>query len=349
MLQAYAGEQVDRSASDLVSLSSVEEHSFLVQQLNRYDPQHRRWYIGAHQTNPNFYSNPDGSQLPPMESAFIRDDVPTGYGSPETDFLVYKFSKKLMHWGLEPVVGDEPLPFICKANVAAIQRLKADERDYAYGTEIFDPERVPRGPYFIKQPEDAIFDTSKRNLYNDISLSCLAGGYPTPTYKWYREEYENDRLIPREIDPLQDGRYTISGGTLIIHDPQQKRDRATYHCRATNKFGTIISESVNLNFGFILEFVLKRSPEIGDLNWGKAIYCDPPNHFPAVKYSWSRDYFPNFVEEDRRVFVSNDGALYFTALETIDRASYSCSIQSEFSDSGRNGPFFPLRVNPHCK
>lgn len=156
-------------------------------------------------------------------------------------------------------------------------------------------------------------------------------------------------MVAREIDPLKDGRFTISGGTLIIHNPQQKRDHATYHCKASNRFGTIISESVHLNFGFILEFVLKRSSESGDQNWGKTIYCDPPNHFPAVKYSWSRDYFPNFVEEDRRVFVSNDGALYFSALETIDRANYSCSVNSEFSDSGRNGPFFLLRVNPHCK
>ncbi|KAF7270213.1 hypothetical protein GWI33_016823 [Rhynchophorus ferrugineus] len=349
LCQTYSGDPSasDRIASDLVSLSSVEEHSFLIQQLNRFDPQHRKWYIGAHQTTTNFYSNPDGSPFPNMENAIVWDDVHTGYGAPNTDFLAYKFSKKLMHWILEPSVGDEPLSFICKAPIASVQRLRTSERDYTYGTEIIDPERIPRGPFFIKQPTDAIFDGSKRNLYNDVSLSCLAGGYPTPTYKWYREDYENDILIPTEINPLKDERYTISGGTLIIHNPQQRIDRATYHCRASNGFGTIISESVSLNFGFILEFILKRSPEIGDLNWGKAIFCDPPNHFPDVKYSWSREYFPNFVEEDGRVFVSYDGALYFSALETIDRAMYSCSVQSEFSDSGRNGPFFPLRVNPH--
>lgn len=95
--------------------------------------------------------------------------------------------------------------------------------------------------------------------------------------------------------------------------------------------------------------MLRRSPEIGDQNWGKAIYCDPPTHFPGVKYYWSRDYFPNFVEEDKRVFVSYDGTLYFSALETIDRGNYSCSVQSEVSDTGKNGPLFPLRVNPHCK
>lgn len=113
-------------------------------------------------------------------------------------------------------------------------------------------------------------------------------------------------------------------------------------------FGTIISESVDLSFGYILEFNLKRSEERGDQNWGKAVYCDPPQHFPGVKYYWARDYFPNFVEEDKRVFVSYDGALYFSALEMIDRGNYSCNVQSIASDTGRNGPFFPLRVDPHC-
>lgn len=66
-----------------------------------------------------------------------------------------------------------------------------------------------------------------------------------------------------------------------------------------------------------------------------------------MQYYWSRDFFPNFVQEDQRVFVSNDGALYFSALEIIDRANYSCTVQSLSSSTGRNGPYFTLRVNPH--
>ena len=61
--------------------------------------------------------------------------------------------------------------------------------------------------------------------------------------------------------------------------------------------------SVSIAFGFIGEFILRRSDEVGHENWGKAISCDPPQHFPDIKYYWSRDYFPNFVEEDRRVMV----------------------------------------------
>lgn len=157
----------------------------------------------------------------------------------------------------------------------------------------------------------------------------------------------NANLTYYPIDPLLDSRFTCSGGNLIIHSPDQNRDQGTYHCVARNTHGAIRSESVQLNFGYIMEFNLKRSEESGDSNWGKALFCDPPQHYPAVNYYWSRDYFPNFVDEDQRVFVSNDGALYFSALEQIDRANYSCTVQSTVSSTGRNGPFFPLRVKQH--
>lgn len=49
----------------------------------------------------------------------------------------------------------------------------------------------------------------------------MAGGYPTPTYEWFREDYESDRLVARKIDPLADLRYTVSGGSLIINNPKK--------------------------------------------------------------------------------------------------------------------------------
>ena len=98
-----------------------------------------------------------------------------------------------------------------------------------------------------------------------------------------------------------------------------------------------------------MEFNLKRGEERGDEHWGKAIYCDPPQHYPGVNYYWVRESFPRFVEEDQRVFVSYDGALYFSSLESIDVANYSCYVQSTASDTGRNGPFFPLYMNNHCR
>lgn len=269
----------------------------------------------------------------------------------QKDRVVYGYSREKNRWMYMPTYDFENNLFICESlllfNIDNINAHSDSQRKIDYGVEVVDPEKLPRGPYFIKQPRHTTYDTGKRRVTNDVSIQCLAGGYPTPSYSWFKEHYVNDVLNFTKIDPLQNSRYTISGGNLIIYNPDQSKDQGTYHCVATNKYGKILSESVQLNFGYILEFNLKRAPEIGDVNWGKTLFCDPPTHYPDVKYYWSRDYFPNFVEEDTRVFVSFDGALYFSALESIDRGSYSCTVQSTVSDTGRNGPFFPLAVRPH--
>lgn len=70
---------------------------------------------------------------------------------------------------------------------------------------------------------------------------------------------------------------------------------------------------------------------------------------PDVQYYWARDYFPNFVEEDRRTMVSFDGNLYFSYLDYIDIGHYSCNVKSTVSGIGKNGPIFNLEVNPHRK
>lgn len=75
-----------------------------------------------------------------------------------------------MRWGFQQIRGDELLLYICEAPVTNLQNLVTDERTYTYGVEVDDPEQVPRGPYFIKQPEDRTFDLSKRSISNDISL-----------------------------------------------------------------------------------------------------------------------------------------------------------------------------------
>lgn len=46
-------------------------------------------------------------------------------------------------------------------------------------------------------------------------------------------------------------------------------------------FGSVVSESIQLSFGFIGEFNLQRPLERGNKNWGKTIFCDPPQYFPG--------------------------------------------------------------------
>lgn len=209
------------SQADLVTINSLEEHSFLLHHLQWQDHLHRRWYTGV-KLQSGFWSNePDGTQMMNMENAFLPESpFESNFGK---DFLVYAYNENLKRWGLEKVTGREDLLYICEAPVATLHNLVEDERDYRYGVEYQDPLRIPRGPYFIRQPVSKVFDVSQRRINNDVYLSCLAGGYPAPEYEWFKEDYDNDRLFASKIDPLRDGRYTVSGGMLIIHDPQQVR------------------------------------------------------------------------------------------------------------------------------
>lgn len=369
--------------AELISVDQLEKHAFVLKELIVQDQKQNRYWVSARQTSPNSWVNDDNSALVNVDDSFEfeetvfnqdtlqenlqqnnqyfnRFDTSRQYSSSRRDNpllqfektrLVYGYAGNKGRWMFIPSYEFETHLFICESHVLYnpnnINVLQDEQRPYDYGLEITDIKKVPRGPFFIRQPLDTIFDTAKRTIRNDVFVSCLAGGYPTPDYSWYKEEYVNDNLTFYLIDPLKDSRFTISGGNLIIYNPEQTRDQGKYHCVAENEFGRIRSESIELNFGYIMEFNLKRSGESGDSNWGKTLFCDPPQHYPGVKYYWSRDYFPNFVDEDQRVFVSSDGALYFSALEIIDRANYSCTVMSLVSSTGRNGPFFPLRVKPH--
>lgn len=367
--------------AELVNVNTIEKHSFLMKKLILDDQRQNRYFISARQLTPHSWSNEDNTPLVNVEDSIVYEETEMdpdtlqeslqdqnryssnryGIGGTnrldnpllrnEKNRMVYGYSSTKNRWAFIPAFEFETHLFICEStelyNPNNVNLLQDDKRGYDYGVEITDSRRIPRGPYFVKQPRDTTFDTGKRKITNDVTMSCLANGYPTPVYSWFKERYIQDNLTYHGIDPLKDSRFTITGGNLIIYDPDQSVDQGTYHCVAENKFGRVRSESIELAFGYIMEFNLKRSAESGDSNWGKSLFCDPPQHYPGVKYYWSRDFFPNFVEEDQRVFVSNDGALYFSALETIDRANYSCTVQSLVSSTGRNGPFFPLRVKPH--
>lgn len=203
--------------SDLLSINSLEEHGAILRELLQQDPQHRKWYTGVRMQG-GYWANEDGTQIINMENAFLPERFDNVFGK---DYLVYGYSEGLKRWGLEKVKGDEVHYYICEAPAANLDYLLNDDRTYQYGLDIIDPLKIPRGPYFIKQPVNKVFDVTKRVMNNDVFLSCLAGGYPAPTYEWFKEDFQNDRLVAKVIDPLANDRYTVSGGSLIIFAPNQ--------------------------------------------------------------------------------------------------------------------------------
>lgn len=295
--------------AELVNIDNVDKHSFLLKELIIADQKNNRYFVSARQISPNSWVNDDSTPLVAVDDGFayeetdidsdifqenlqdtnryynrfdpiVRKDQNLLYHFEKTR-LVYGYSRAKDRWMFIPVYEFEVHLFICESTILYdpnnINIQQDDTRKFDYGIEIkTEFEKIPRGPYFVNQPNDTTFDTAKRKIRNDVFISCLAAGYPTPTYSWYKEEFVNDNLTYHKIDPLADSRYTISGGNLIIYNPEQARDQGTYHCIAENKFGRIRSESVEMNFGYIMEFNLKRSGESGKSNWGHAMFCDPP-------------------------------------------------------------------------
>jgi len=61
------------------------------------------------------------------------------------------------------------LLYICEIPLNK-QHLIVEERSYKYGYNIDDQQKVLRGPYFIKEPKDVVFDSSRMSITNDVAL-----------------------------------------------------------------------------------------------------------------------------------------------------------------------------------
>ena len=79
-----------------------------------------------------------------------------------------------------------------------------------YGLEGVDEDEVPTAPKFTLQPEDTVYEATSQ--IDDVSLECIADGYPTPTYKWFKFR-AGDSI---EIDPENERSVTASALTVVL-------------------------------------------------------------------------------------------------------------------------------------
>lgn len=97
--------------SDLASVNSMEENSFITTYLQKNDPSHRIWYISGRQAGPgNWKNDGDGTAMVNLDSAFL----PNQEAIVDANFLAYGYSLSARQWGLLRVDGLDPMLYICE-------------------------------------------------------------------------------------------------------------------------------------------------------------------------------------------------------------------------------------------
>jgi len=184
------------------------------------------------------------------------------------------------------VSSTQPLPFICA--------LTPDNRRQL----LYDELVLPRGvPQILEQPHASYhYSPSARPNKSFLTLPCRVS--PTGNFesreldgeedgdsveiKWFRNGDEELNTKSRSSS------YLLSSGSLLIPLADNYSDTSTFHCKATNRLGTVRSTPAVVRPAFIEPFresrldVYPLGDGVGDvLGGGTRIDCQAPRHFPS--------------------------------------------------------------------
>ncbi|XP_054990879.1 neural cell adhesion molecule L1-like protein isoform X1 [Sorex araneus] len=180
-------------------------------------------------------------------------------------------------------------------------------------TEI--PLSVQQVPTITKQPKEQVafpFDEY-------FQIECEAKGNPEPTFTWTRDGQPFDLSDPRII--LSNG----SGTFRVPNEGHVARFQGRYRCFASNALGVAMSEEAEFIVPNVPKFP-KEQLEPLEVEEGDPIVlrCSPPSGLPPLHIYWMNMELEH-IHQDERVYMSQEGDLYFAHVEDQDsRSDYCC-------------------------
>ncbi|KAA0200129.1 Contactin/TAG-1 cell adhesion molecule [Fasciolopsis buskii] len=340
----------------LLRIDSIAQHNFIAHKLEGFAvTRTMRWYTS-------------GVMRPDSFGEFMWEGYPLTYQQVKTELLplwidpiprpqdrptfpanrtriVYGSDGNRWGWYLDTATPQRN--FVCQAAKAISNQLLPTAMSLTYGSPM--GSEPLRGPCFLSNPLDVLY-VRKFSIERYAELKCEANGNPQPTYNWYTVSigskidstgrtttWINRTLINATAD--NQGRISISAGSLVIHAPDSSTDSQLFQCEAKNSQGSILSRAVRIVFGQL------ETPQKQPRNERKVLAhksetlpCDPPAHSPPDSLLYTiymnkggtlepviPDYRPN-------LFISQaKGLVGFSELTTLDTGTYVCMITMQFN------------------
>ncbi|XP_063116338.1 neural cell adhesion molecule L1-like protein isoform X2 [Cavia porcellus] len=177
------------------------------------------------------------------------------------------------------------------------------------------PLSVPQVPTITKQSKVQVafpFDEY-------FQIECEAKGNPEPVFSWTKDDKPFDLSGAPIIASNNSGTFKIPNEGHISHF------QGKYRCFASNKLGVAMSEEIEFIVPSVPKFP-KEKIEPLDVEEGDPIVlqCNPPKGLPPLHIYWMNIELEH-IEQDKRVYMSQKGDLYFANVEEKDsRNDYCC-------------------------
>ncbi|XP_072223539.1 neural cell adhesion molecule L1.2 isoform X1 [Leuresthes tenuis] len=173
---------------------------------------------------------------------------------------------------------------------------------------------VEAAPYWIKEPASQLYAPGET-----VRLDCQADGIPTPTTSW------TINGIPLTATDEDLRRTVTASGSLILEDVNFG-DTAIYQCRASNKHGTILT---NTNV-YVIELppqILTEDGKMYSYTEGQKglLECETFGS-PKPKVIWER--VTSSILADPRINPLTNGGLEISNVTHEDKGIYTCSVQN---------------------
>ncbi|XP_059165988.1 contactin-5-like isoform X2 [Physella acuta] len=306
--------------SYLVSINTDQEFNFISEWLKKHEKNrlNQWWTSGVVEDNSVIWEGGATGNI-----SMSKNWIDSGYTDnfENGNIITLAHSTSFNTFKASTAKPEANLAYICKISRNEVYRLLQQDRDHMYGTNITNPNDVQYGPKIIIQPKTVIVAGTTDN----VELECVAVSNPRPSYNWYKvsDTGTTDMLV-------SDSHHIISNGKLFISDPVEALDDGTYYCAASNSLGTVLSEPVQIHFGYLQEFSnVQPSSVTAHMYNGIEIPCSPPLYNPAISINWYKeDGGPNFLRTDLHphLFVSMNGKLYLSETSAQDAGSYHCFV-----------------------